>query len=142
LAYYANWLADWARDNEVEFDTHYWPHDGDRQDLFLEDGRMAEGAKHGLTPAIVPRVQRKMYAIDAARARFANCDFDEKECEVGIKRLRHYRKDWDDAREVWKNQPRHDDNSHGADAFMTFATGYNTKVGTRKPIRRNIKGLA
>ena len=27
-------------------------------------------------------------------------------------------------REVWRDRPRHDDNSHGADGFMTFACGY------------------
>jgi len=126
----------------VTFLDHYWPHDGDRQDLFLENGRMAEAEEYGLKPRIVKRVQSKMLAIDAARARFANCDFDLNECEVGLKRLRHYRKEWDDNREIWKNQPRHDDNSHGADGFMTYATGYNTASEKRKPLRRNIQGIA
>lgn len=142
IAHYAQWLADWARQKDVEFEDHYWPHDGDRQDLFLEDGRIAEAAKQGLKPRIVSRVAKKMLAIDAARARFANCDFDRKECEVGIKRLRHYRKEWDDTREVWRDRPRHDDNSHGADAFMTFATGYHAASQNRQPIRRNLKGIA
>jgi hypothetical protein len=142
IAHYARWLSDWARDKQIDFLDHYWPHDGDRQDLFLENGRMAEAEEYGLKPRIVKRVQSKMLAIDAARARFANCDFDLTECEVGLKRLRHYRKEWDDSREVWKNQPRHDDNSHGADAFMTFATGYSTISERRKPLRRNIQGIA
>ena len=55
---------------------------------------------------------------------FPSCDFDEIGCADGIKRLRHYRKDWDDEREVFRDRPRHDINSHGADAFMTFACGY------------------
>ena len=84
-----------------------------------------------------------MEAIDAARARFANCDFDLHECEIGIKRLRHFRKEWDDSREVWKDRPRHDDNSHGADAFMTFATGFrDVSDSWGKPVKRNLKGLA
>jgi hypothetical protein len=29
--------------------------------------------------------------------------------------------EWDDERGVWKDRPRHDDASHGADAFLTFA---------------------
>ena len=36
-------------------------------------------------------------------------------------RLRAYRKEWDESRGVWKDRPRHDDASHGADAFLTFA---------------------
>ena len=38
-----------------------------------------------------------------------------------LKRLRAYRKEWDEQRGVWKDRPQHDDASHGADAFLTFA---------------------
>lgn len=124
ISHYARWLDEWKRDHEAYWGDHYWPHDGDRQDLFLENGRLGEAAKYGLQPRIVGRSAAKQEAIEAARKVFANCDFDEGECATGIKRLRHYRKEWDDAREIWKNNPRHDANSHGADGFMTFATGY------------------
>jgi hypothetical protein len=42
-------------------------------------------------------------------------------CSLGLRRLRAYRKEWDESRGVWKDRPRHDDASHGADAFLTFA---------------------
>lgn len=143
ISHYIRWLKDWAREHGADFEDHYWPHDGARQDLFLEDGRLAEAEKLGLRPAIVPRVQNKMEAIDAVRARFANCDFDHHACAVGIKRLRHYRKEWDDQREVWKDRPRHDENSHGADSFMTFATGFKEVTSEwSKPVRRDLKGIA
>lgn len=140
ISHYANWLKVWAKDHDATFDEHYWPHDGDRQDLFLENGRLGEAEKHGLMPRIVARASVKMEAIDAARAVFASCDFDEKGCDLGIKRLRHYRKEWDDLREVWRDKPRHDDNSHGADGFMTFACGFNppNKKPEPKFERRNI----
>lgn len=124
LSHYTKWLEGWKRDHDAMWGDHYWPHDGKREDLFLENGRLGEAERHGLRPVIVQRTQNKMDAIDAARAIFASCDFDEAECSLGIKRLRHYRKEWDDMREVWKDRPRHDDNSHGADGFMTFACGY------------------
>lgn len=124
LSHYTRWLEDWRRDHDAQWGDHYWPHDGKREDLFLENGRLGEAEKHGLRPLIVGRASNKMEAVDAARAVFASCDFDETECAQGIKRLRHYRKEWDDLREVWRDRPRHDDNSHGADGFMTFACGY------------------
>ena len=124
ISHYARWLREWARERNAEFDAHYWPHDGRRQDLFLENGRLGEAAAHGLKPRIVSRTANKMDAIDAARQVFASCDFDEIGCADGIKRLRHYRKEWDEDREVWRDTPRHDKNSHGADGFMTFACGY------------------
>lgn len=125
ISHYARWLRDWAKERDAEFGDHYWPHDGKREDLFLENGRLGEAERHGLKPRIVPRTANKMDAIDAGRQVFASCDFDDAECSVGVKRLRHFRKEWDDEREVWKDRPRHDVNSHGADGFMTFACGYN-----------------
>ena len=38
-----------------------------------------------------------------------------------LQRLRAYRKEWDEQRGVWKDRPRHDEASHAADGFMTFA---------------------
>ena len=124
ISHYARWLAEWKRERNAMFGEHYWPHDGDRQDLFLENGRLGEAEKFGLRPKIVSRTSQKMDAIDAARKVFASCDFDDEGCAIGVKRLRHYRKEWDDTREVWRDSPRHDINSHGADGFMTFACGY------------------
>lgn len=124
ISHYVMWLKSWARQNGVEFDTHYWPHDGKREDLFLENGRQGEAEKLGLYTEIVTRTPNKMEAITTARSIFPSCDFDEEGCAQGLKRLKHYRKEWDENRDVWKNQPRHDDNSHGADAFMTFSTGW------------------
>lgn len=142
ISHYANWLRSWARERNAEWDDHYWPHDGKREDLFLENGRLGEAEKHGLRPRIVGRASDKMQAIDAARTVFASCDFDAAGCATGIKRLRHFRKEWDDIREVWKDRPRHDDNSHGADGFMTFACGYAPPSKSwAKPLRRNLKGI-
>lgn len=143
IAHYLNWLKDWAKANGASWDRHYWPHDGDRQDLFLANGRMAEVEEMGFRPDIVPRVSNKLEAIETARSVFGNCDFNETECAVGLKRLRHYRKEWDDRRGVWRDKPLHDDNSNGADAFMTFSTGFKRVASEwSKPVRRNLKGLA
>lgn len=127
ISHYARWLREWQREHDAQYGDHYWPHDGKREDLFLEDGRLGEAEKHGLRPIIVDRISNKIEAIDAARAVFPTCEFDAVECAEGIKRLRHYRKEWDEDREVWKDRPRHDANSHGADGFMTFACGYRAE---------------
>lgn len=124
ISHYARWLEEWKREHDAMWGDHYWPHDGKREDLFLENGRLGEAERFGLKPRIVGRTANKIDAIDAARAVFSSCDFDEIGCATGIKRLRHYRKEWDEDREVWRDRPRHDINSHAADAFMTFACGY------------------
>jgi len=132
ISHYARWLEDWRRDIDARFGNHFWPHDGKREDLFLENGRLGEAEKYGLSPVIVPRPASKIEAIESARAILSSCDFDQVGCDIGIKRLRHYRKEYDDIREVFRDRPRHDENSHGADGFMTFACGYSSNRG--KPI--------
>jgi hypothetical protein len=68
-------------------------------------------------PTVVERPRNKLEAISAARCAFASCHFDEQSCALGLKRLRAYRKEWDEDRGVWKDRPRHDDASHGADSI-------------------------
>jgi hypothetical protein len=54
----------------------------------------------GLRPNIVERPSTKGEAIPTACAVFPTCRFDERACEQHMRRLRHYRKEWDDERGV------------------------------------------
>jgi hypothetical protein len=49
--------------------------------------------------------------------------FDAEGCEVGIKMLRAYRRQWNEQMGVWRSEPVHDAASHGADAFGTGVQG-------------------
>ena len=69
---------------------------------------------------IVPRVSTTAAGIQATRNQFASCWFSEEGCDLGLKRLANYRKQWDKTRGCWKDEPLHDENSHGADAFRQF----------------------
>ena len=80
--------------------------------------------------------RNKLEAISAARCAFARCHFDEQSCALGLKRLRAYRKEWDEDRGVWKDRPRHDDASHGADLFLTFACSGYTPPSLRNRFNR------
>jgi hypothetical protein len=72
----------------------------------------------GFHPVVAERPRSKPEAIVAARAAFARCQFDEQAYGLGLRRLRAYRKEWAESRGVWKDRPRHDEASHGADAFL------------------------
>jgi len=121
IGHYVKWLGDWADERQAVFADHYLPHDGDRQSLWLESGTLSVMSGLKFSPIIVQRPQNKLEAITAARGIFVRCQFDQAGCSVGLKRLRAYRKEWDDLRGVWKDRPLHDINSHGADGFLTFA---------------------
>jgi hypothetical protein len=50
----------------------------------------------GVHPTVVVRPRNKLEAIAAARIAFARCQFDEQGCSLGLRRLRAYRKEWDE----------------------------------------------
>jgi hypothetical protein len=122
ISHYITWLNDWKAKNGVQFGEHYLPHDGDRQSLWLPEGTLVVMENLNFRPNIINRPPSKIQEINRARPLFHKCQWDEKACSVGLNRLKSYRKEWDDLRGVWKDKPRHDVNSHGADAFMTFTS--------------------
>jgi hypothetical protein len=74
-----------------------------------------------------PRIITRMGVddgINAVRALIPHCEFDAAACSEGLKALRAYRKEWDEERGIWRDKPRHDWASHGADAFRCLASRY------------------
>lgn len=124
LGHYINWLRDWGVQREVVWGKHYGPHDIENREFGSGLTRKEQAARLGFNFVVVPRVMLKANAIEAARSALSSCYFDEAACAAGITHLDGYRKEWNDMLGVWRDTPRHDDNSHGADAYMTFATGY------------------
>lgn len=122
ISHYITWLNEWKSKHGVQFGEHYLPHDGDRQSLWLPEGTLAVMSNLKFNPIIVQRAASKIQEINKARPMFSRCVFDDASCSVGLSRLKAYRKEWDDLRGVWKDRPRHDINSHGADSFLTFTS--------------------
>ena len=58
------------------------------------------------------------------RPMLTKCYFDKRNCESGIRALDNYRREWDDRQAQWKDKPKHDESSHGSDAFRSFAMGF------------------
>jgi hypothetical protein len=136
ISHYISWLREWGRDRNAIFGDHYLPHDGDRQSIWLPEGTMKVMSDLNFRPIIVKRPENKVEAINIARGKFASCQFDEAGCSIGLKRLKAYRKEWDDQRGVWKDRPLHDDASHTADGFMTFTSSNYTPPMQPKPRER------
>ena len=59
--------------------------------------------------------------IQEARRIFPQCRFDKDNCQQFIRCLENYKKDWDDTKKVFRNQPLHDWASHWADNLRYFA---------------------
>jgi hypothetical protein len=82
---------------------------------------LAECKKRGL--GHVEKVERANVedGINGTRRMLARMEFDEAETHDGVKCLKNYRKEWDEDLGVWKDKPRHDWASHGADALRGLA---------------------
>lgn len=111
---------------DYTYGTCYLPHDAEAKRLGEKRTIEQIVRAFGYKTRIVARPHRKANAINAARIVFPNCWFDAKHCEVGLNRLRHYTYQIKDGQR--SEEPLHDENSHGADAFMTFAQAIHEPV--------------
>ncbi|GHT55298.1 hypothetical protein AGMMS50233_05010 [Endomicrobiia bacterium] len=73
------------------------------------------------------RVLAVQDGIDAMRMLFKNMWFDAAKCSDGLDILRHYRYDYREALDMYKDKPMHDKFSHGADVLRYVSDAYNGK---------------
>ncbi len=111
------------------YGTHYMPHDirvreWTRGGLTRIEIMLAACKARGLGK--VEKVERAYVEdrINGTRRMLAKMEFDEAGCADGVKCLKNYRKEWDEDLGVWKDKPRHDWASHGADAIGGLAMFY------------------
>jgi hypothetical protein len=129
LAHYAKYL----RDTGYMLGDIYLPHDACHQLLGQEttvDQQLGEMMR-GCSIKVVQRIQRTTDGINMLRDKFSQCWFDEKNCAAGITHLDNYRKQWNDALGIWRDQPLHDIASNGADAIRQFAQGFTEDFGVK-----------
>lgn len=119
---FSHYVAEMQRHGYI-WGRHYLPHDGDTKRLGMEKNWTPKQMLEDLglrNIELVPRIDRVQTGIQMTRDAFSSCWFDEEGCKDGLKHLDMYRKEWDAARGVWKDQPRHDKASNGSDAFRQF----------------------
>lgn len=105
------------------YGQHILPHDINVRELGSGTTRLRQLEQLGLKSNIVLTASPVNEGINSVRALLPRCWFDQGKCESGLKSMRHYQKEWDDKRKVFKKTPLHDWSSHDADAFRTLAQG-------------------
>ena len=65
--------------------------------------------------------------INAVRRMLDSCWIDPERCDRGLEALKQYRREFDDKLKTWKQRPRHDWSSHGADALQNVRNGLRGK---------------
>lgn len=127
LGHYIDLLAE----KEYMFDEHCLPHDAEAAQLAAQStikqqlqNALKDNPKLGKLVKIVPRIAKKALGIDSARSIFGQCLFDKDKTKDGMQCLRRYAYAKDPETGKSSKEPKHDDFSHGADAFLCFAQHY------------------
>lgn len=128
LKYY----VDYIKATGYTIGAHYMPHDSKAGSAqtgmnFREYANML--GLYGIVQ--VPRAlnQEEVHkGIQEVRNMLQTSRFDEKECDLGIKCLDNYRKEWDANLGEFKKKPLHDWASNGSDSMRTGAVGYKPHI--------------
>lgn len=126
------------QEKQYMYGKHFAPHDIAVRELGTGKSRLEVARSLGITFVTNPALTIED-GVNVTRTVFSRCWFDAVKCERGLNALRNYKKDWDEKNKVFKNKPKHDWASHGADAFRMFAIGFRENV--RRPEIGAISGV-
>ena len=120
-----------------KYKTHWLPHDAKAKTLASGGRSIQEMAQKELGVAnvrIVPDLSLQD-GIQAVRAMFDKLWFDEFKCAQYdlLESLRQYQREWDDDKKRYRDRPRHDWTSHGADSVRYMAIAWREEKGKEPP---------
>lgn len=125
LPHYVQVLQEKQRQRNFIYGKHYGPHDLAVREWTSQSAkpRFIIAKELGIDFTVVPRIEDKADAIEAARRFLQTTWIDSIHCGEGVKCLDNFRKKWNEKLATWSSDPVHDWSSHGADALMTGAVG-------------------
>lgn len=119
---------------------HLLPHDVQVRELGTGRARLEVLQEAGLSCTVVPRLG-VADGIQAVRRMLPDCWFNVPQVKQGLECLRNYRREYDEKRNVFFDNPLHDWASHGSDAFRYLAVGMNDTSSWSKPIKVNTRWI-
>jgi hypothetical protein len=125
IDHYHGVLQQKALDRGFVYAKHFGPHDLRQREWSSATTKEDKAREVGLDFEVVANLTREE-GIELVRGHFTKFYFDESKCGQGIKALENYRKEYDEKRKVYNNNPLHDWSSNGADSMRYFAVGYET----------------
>jgi len=141
IPFYTGLIQSKANEYGYNYKTHWLPHDARAKTLASGGKSIIEQLSVKIpleTMRIVPSLSLQD-GIQASRLALMRSWFDLK-CENGIECLRQYQREYDEDKKVFRDKPRHDWTSHGADAWrmLSIAWKEEEKIITKD---EPIKGL-
>lgn len=135
LQHYIKHLYDFAEKHNIIYDRHVAPHDIRVRELTNGKSRLDTARKLGINFHVAPNLSIEE-GIHSTRQILHRCWFDAERCKEGLKSLRNYRKEFDESKGVYKNNPLHDWTSHFSDAFRYFAISWkDNRKNYSKPVQ-------
>lgn len=118
------------------FGTAYLPHDGKNKRLGTGwRNESPEDMLRGLGVhdiVIVPRIDDVTVGINQTRMALSLACFDAEGCKEGLDHVEKYSKEWDERAGTWRDYPKHDLHSNGADALRQWGQAHK-KLKIAKP---------
>lgn len=128
IQHYINFLHDFRNKYGIIYDEHFLPHDSINRSVQTGKTLIDFAKEMGLNPIRkVPRINKKINAIEKARHMIDRVVFHEEFCKEGLAALKEYHSEFYEKSRVFSVKPCHNWASHGSDAFMTFAQAWERK---------------
>ena len=138
VAFYAGIIQSREKERGYVYGTHWLPHDARAKTLSSNRSVIEQlGDKIPLKSIKITPNLKLQDGIQASRLALTRTWFDHK-CADGIECLRQYQREYDEDKKVFRDKPRHDWTSHGADAFSYLAIVWKDEakiVDPEAPIR-------
>ncbi len=128
LPHYAQVL----QDRKYIYGKHWAPFDIKVREIGTGKSRIDAAASLGIKFETADKLSIED-GINACRQILSQCWFDKEKTYRGVNALKNYHKEWDEKNKVFKNNPKHDWSSHGADGFRTFGVSYKKYVAPNPP---------
>ena len=142
VSYYTDLIESKGREFNYKYGYHYLPHDARAKTLASGGKSIIEQISSKIplkSLKIVPSLSLQD-GIQAARLALMRSWFDAEKCHDGIECLRQYQREYDEDKKVFRDKPKHDWTSHGADAFRMLAIAWKEEDKTT-PKDHSIRGI-
>lgn len=139
LNHYINYLHDFRDRHQIVYGSHWAPHDISVRELTTGKSRLETAQSMGVNFQQVPNIPVED-GIHAVRFILPRCWFNKSMTERGVRALKGYRREFDETKGVFKQNPLHNWASHYADAFRYFAVSHQEKRNTMmQPVQAKVR---
>jgi hypothetical protein len=110
---------------------HFMPHDVKQghQGWETTESRLMQARRHGWHFLVTPKVDIED-GIEAMRYVLPKCRIDKNGCDIGIRALREYQREYDEVKACYNPKPLHNWASHIVDGFRYLSLNYRRLYDT------------